>query len=418
MRTLLRVSALLLAFLLGLSPQADAKIRAPQRSPLTESRIGYLRVVHADDFARGRSRWLYHVEEVGTTTHVPLRFTGPPPAPANAGSLVTVTGTMTAGTLGVTQTGTRRLTVLETPMRAAVASVDRKTLVLLVHFTDAAVSCTAPQMRAMFFDHPTGQGIDDMYTASSHGALQLTGSVHGPYTIPYASTSPCNVYAWGKAADAAAVAQGVPVSTYRHRVYLMPQRNSCGYAGLGTGSGYTTSAWSFRCAAPDVAAHELGHNFALQHAATPSGEYADLSDPMGSAGPGLRLFNAPHTEAMGWLLSGQGVTATTSGVYTLGGLGQTPTERTGIRVLKIAKPDTKETYYLSYRLPVGFDAKLPATYVNRVTIHRYAGEGYKTFLIKILGDGEKFTDTVNGMIVTQIGHDATTATVQVAIVQP
>ena len=136
---------------------------------------------------------------------------------------------------------------------------------------------------------------------------------------------------------------------------------------------------------------------------------------MGNSGVGLRGLNAPHTEQMGWLLAGKSITAKTSGTYTLGGLLQAEPGCTQIRVLKIAKPDTKEVYYFSYRIPVGHDARVPAQYLNRVSVHRYGGGAAKTFLVKTLGDGERFIDTMNGLTVTQLRHDASTATVQVGL---
>ena len=86
------------------------------------------------------------------------------------------------------------------------------------------------------------------------------------------------------------------------------------------------------------------------------------------------------------------------------------------QALKIAKRDTNEYYYFSYRLPLGFDATLASTYTNRVNVHRYAGSGaVYTYFLQGLADGSSFTDPVNSITVTQVSHDVNTATVQVAL---
>src|SRR5215471_20363992 len=73
-------------------------------------------------------------------------------------------------------------------------------------------------------------------------------------------------------------------------------------------------------------------------------------------------------------------------------------------------------HYFSYRLPLGFDANLASTYTNQVNVHRYPGSGAVfTYFLQGLTDGSSFTDTINGVTVTQMDHDVNTATVQVAL---
>jgi hypothetical protein len=232
----------------------------------------------------------------------------------------------------------------------------------------------------------------------------------------YSTTSPCDYYAWANAAEAAAIASGVNLSQYTRRVYVLPSQNSCGYTGLGTIGGNPSQAWSFRCDLHDVFGHELGHNLGTQHASTPSSEYGDTSDIMGYAGIGLRHMNAPHKEELGWLPAGQVLTVTQSGTYKIAPLELHPTETVAPQALKIAKQNTNEYYYFSYRLPLGFDVNLASTYTNRVNVHRYPGSGAVfTYFLQGLADGSSFMDTINGVTVTQVGHDVNTATVQVTL---
>jgi hypothetical protein len=127
-------------------------------------------------------------------------------------------------------------------------------------------------------------------------------------------------------------------------------------------------------------------------------------------------MNAPHKEELGWLPAGQVVTVTQSGTYKIAPLELHPAETVAPQALKIAKRDTNEYYYFSYRLPLGFDANLASTYTNRVNVHRYAGSGaVYTYFLQGLADGSSFTDAVNGVTVTQVSHDVNTATVQVTL---
>jgi hypothetical protein len=86
------------------------------------------------------------------------------------------------------------------------------------------------------------------------------------------------------------------------------------------------------------------------------------------------------------------------------------------QVLKIAKPDTNEYYYLSYRRPLGFDANLSSTYLDQLNIHRYKGSGtVQTYFLDALLDGESFVDAVNGMTIIQKSRTNDYVTVQVSL---
>jgi hypothetical protein len=84
------------------------------------------------------------------------------------------------------------------------------------------------------------------------------------------------------------------------------------------------------------------------------------------------------------------------------------------QALKIAKPDTNEYYYLSYRQPLGFDANLSSFYLGGLNVHRYQGSGaVQTYFLDSLLDGESFIDAVNGITITQISHSDVNVTIQV-----
>lgn len=376
---------------------------------------GKLHVVHADDMDHSRSQFLYHLEELNTKRFRRLYFLDTPPSHSHAGAIVTVRGHGHGDDIVIAAANDTALTTAAPTAVPAVVG-EQKTLVLVANFTDAAVSCSTTKIRDTVFTDPLNKSIDDLYQEASYGQLWLTGDVHGAYNINYSSTSACDFYAWSYAAEMAAQAQGVNLNAYSRKVYVLPNKNACGYVGLGTIGGNPSQSWIFACDMPDAFAHELGHNLGNHHASTPSSEYGDNSDIMGYSNVGLRHMNAPHKEAMGWLPTTQVVTVTQDGTYTIAPLALNPANTVAPQVLKIAKRDTNEFYYFSYRRPLGFDASLATMYTDRVNVHRYSGSGASyTYFLQALSDGGSLQDTVNGITVTQLSHDTAKATLRVSM---
>jgi hypothetical protein len=81
--------------------------------------------------------------------------------------------------------------------------------------------------------------------------------------------------------------------------------------------------------------------------------------------------------------------------------------------VRVAKPDTGTTYFLSYRRRIGYDAGMRPSYADRTSIHTH-GFG-NTLLVAFLADGETFHDTANGITFTQLAHDAGSATIAVSM---
>jgi len=207
---------------------------------------------------------------------------------------------------------------------------------------------------------------------------------------------------------------------------VLPRYNelSCGWAGIANvGCGSFCRSWVAEGESPMVFAHELGHNLYMAHAGTDpendgvtNSTYGDYSDPMGLSRAWHR-FNGAHAEQMGWLRAETGAVATvvSGGIYEIAPIGADPATATAPRTLKIAKADSAEYYYLTYRQPTGYDDSLSSTYTRGVNVHRYLGSGYNvTSFVKSLGDAESFIDAVNDVTVTQLGHDANSATVEIA----
>ena len=247
------------------------------------------------------------------------------------------------------------------------------------------------------FTSATDASIDRLYQETSFGQVSFSGTVVGPYTINYSSTDACDTTAWADAADAAAASANP--GSYARKVYVLPP-STCPAAGIGEVATLPSRAWVFTCDIADVYAHELGHNLGMQHAATPSGEYADDSDFMGQGENILRQVDAPHKVEMGWLPSGQASVVSSDGQYTVTALESDPASAASPQALKIFKPDTGEYYYVSYRASIGFDANLwCCPYLGHLSVHRWLAPANKswpsdnTYLLAVLDDGQTFTES-------------------------
>jgi hypothetical protein len=128
-----------------------------------------------------------------------------------------------------------------------------------------------------------------------------------------------------------------------------------------------------------------------------------------------RQVNGPHKDQMGWLAPARVLDAAASGTYAIGALETTPADPSLRQLIRVAKPDTNGTYYLSYRRRTGYDVGMRADYADRTSIHTHRGGGTNTLFVADLADGESFHDAANGITITQVAHDATAASVAIAM---
>jgi hypothetical protein len=341
---------------LGNSPFAD---QLGSEEPITVT--GILNILIEDDFANKRSKTNYFLKDAKTKETYKLRFSKKAPGHLRSGATVKIRGRAKGRELylALDERGNESI---ETVLPAAVTVPgEQKTIVLVVDFFDATVSCSVDEIQDIMFTDPLDNSIDDFYQETSSGNVWFTGDVVGPYTINYEGAGTCAYSSWAAAADVAAQADGVNFRAYDRKLYVFPRENTCGWAGLGTIGGSPSHAWIFRCDAINVFGHELGHNLGMHHASTPTSEYGDYSDVMGIP---LHQVNAPHREQMGWINSRQINNISESGVYDIAPLGFDSLQALAPQVLKITKPDTDEYYYLSYRQPIEFDSNLSSDYLD------------------------------------------------------
>jgi hypothetical protein len=396
-------------YALGLSILADD---SEEETPVTVT--GELTILHADDFANKRGNFFYSLKDVKTNKIFNLHFAKKSPLHLRSGAIVTVRGKAKGQELFLAADEEEKKSIETVVPATEAVTGEQRTIVLVVNFLDASVSCSIDAIQDLMFNDHYDNSIDDFYQETSFGNVWFTGDVVGPYTIDYTSTGTCEFSAWANAADAAAQADGIYLSAYDRKVYVFPKVNPCGYGGLGTVGGNPSRAWIFYCGMDDLFAHELGHNLGMHHAATLTSEYGDRSDVMAIAGVGLRQVNAPHKEQMGWVTPEQVLTVSEDGIYDIAPLEVHSLDALAHQVLKIAKSDTNEYYYLSYRRPLGFDANLSSTYCDRLNVHRYKGSGaVQTYFLDALLEGETFEDAVNGVTITALSRNNDYMTVQV-----
>ncbi len=396
---------------------------------------GEVLIVHIDDFERDKSRFAYYLRDLASNTVFRLRFERQPPGTLRTGDKVTVRGRAVGRKLwvgeiaaGVEQDGGAAIQPQEAGIAAAAG--ERRTLLMVINMTTAPGyygETTAQEGAGVLFTD--GYSVDSVYRESSFGQLAFPGDRPTDVIIlddiPY--NAGCPFYTIAADADSAASAAGIDLSTYQHKIYLVPPASisDCTWLALGElGSFGSTSprrSWSTRNEAV-VHAHEIGHNLAWHHAATDpdnngtvNSEYGDISDVMGYCCY-TRKFNAPHMDQIGWFdsIAGTVVDVTAGGDYTIAVLGSDPNLSSDPQVLRIDRLDSVNDYYLSYRQPIGLDAGISATYTSGVNIHHANPTGIWSYFIDALANGESFIDAANGLTVTQTAKGADFVTVNIS----
>lgn len=299
---------------------------------------------------------------------------------------------------------------------ATTPTTTKRLAIMLVNFQDNTTQpFTTAQVQSTYFT--ATDSIKKYFEEGSFGQWTLEGDVFGYYTLPMnqvaagGCTGSTYMYSLSAAADAAATAAGVNLSTYTNKVYIFPKQTNCGWSGLGQmGAGKSWINVISTTQMSGTGAHELGHNFNLHHASsfnctnsagtrvtlyggictsTGSNEYGDPYDIMGKSTHRMH-FNGFHKGVTAnngpqWLSSTNIVTlnpTTTGGTYTIKPLGQ-PTTQT--QVIRVPVPNYGY-YYFEFRQQSGVFENYTGALIPGATgvLVHVAGEFTSTAQSKLL----------------------------------
>ncbi len=298
-----------------------------------------------------------------------------------------------------------------------------------------AIRVDFPDLVGVPFSDTTGtnliSGLNGFYSESSYGragfALVGQGSDYTPtFRMPtnasYYGTN--NLYNQLRTdARNAATAAGYVLDNYNFDLICMGSVPGFNWSGLGYVG--ATGAWLRNSFGTGVSAHELGHNFGLNHAnfwdtsglsiignTGTSVEYGDSFDTMGAASAGNNHFNARYKRYLNWLTTNEVTTVTTSGTYRV--FCHDNTNSTGIRALNIAK-NVSTNYWIEFRQKFTSNKWL----MNGASL-RWAQSGNQKSLLldtspgsydaktdAALVIGRTFSDKVSGIHITPIGKGGT-----------
>jgi len=431
--------------LIALSSVPFALPAAEPASPVTLEGTFVMQV--ADDFEHGRSRTLHLLRERRSNELVELQLSPQQAKQIRPGQQLRVSGRRSGKVLAA-DSGVDSVAVLTEAASLAPANGIRRVINIIIDITDGtgvthAINgeCDGTEKilaGEMFGVRGYSRYVDGCFRESSNelvafGGASYPGTATDVVRVAITEPSPslasiCPYDAWAASADAAAIARGVDLSAYQHRMYVLPMTTSgCWWAGLAyVGCGESCQAWvrsytdnqhsTGPCGLRDAMAHELGHNLGTWHARTDSNndgisdcEYCDTTDIMGYALDALRGFNAPRRDRMGWLGADQIVDGASGGVFTISALGMQNSPYP--QVVKIVPP-SGWPYWLSYRARLGYDTGIESYHFDKLHVHRADESGF-SYLITELADGATHVDANLNLTVRQLSHTADSATLEV-----
>jgi len=426
-----------------------------------ETLSGVLEALYIETFKESHPEEQYELRT--NTGNVSLDFADGGPA-GLAGATIEVTGHRTGRTLHVassrpgrdlrirrmpTSTELQSTATLEgtapasdttatTASLTTAAIVTKNLAVILINFKD---NTSTPFTRSDVQARVTGTtGIKPFFEEESKGRWSVSGTVFGWYTLNTTSTS-CDWSTWTTMGSNAVTAAGNSLSGYTNFLYVIPDTNACGWAGVAYVNG-TKSVMNGNISV-QVMTHELGHNYGLGHAnalyctsgttrvaisSTSNCTSKAYQDPFSTMGNNaLRHNHGSQLGEIGFLTSSEKVIATPGNTYTIAphlGSGAT-------KLVRVPRGDG--TYLdLDLRTPYGvfdnFATGSPATV--GVTIRLAVGSASPTSSPKgtdlidttpsttDLKDapllvGRTLTDPVSGLSIKTLSSDSSGVKVQV-----
>jgi hypothetical protein len=339
----------------------------------------------------------------------------------------------------------------------------RTVLVLLMQISGQPAPGSADTVRSIVFTAPNSANA--FIQAETFGQLSLTGrlrgdgDVYGPYVIQSKQKSDvCDNIGWGTdAKQKFTQATGMDAEAWDNVIYVF-QSSACNFSGVaeigqlpigGARHVWVNPVLSNGVPTTSVIAHELGHNFGVDHAgglvcaaggvrisfseacAADAGQLTNqYLDPFDVMGSGARQESAYHKWESAWLPSSSVLSVTRSGTYLVAPEEQASND---LQLLEVPRGAGLPSYWLDFRQPFGtFFDNFAATdpVVNGVTI-RYANSSTmphpsKSWLIDTtpstdsfadapLGVGRTYTDAARGVSVTTVSVSAQGALVKISV---
>jgi hypothetical protein len=315
----------------------------------------------------------------------------------------------------------RPVTAMAQPARNATAWS-----ILLCRFSDVSAEQEPPSYFADFLtDAGLGMGgVADYFKDQSNGLLSLAGSqVEGWYTEPYtvAQDKPLDRGTRIQHCVDAAASAGYNVPAGNRVLAILNAYGDVGeVGGLGGRVVLDPSDWNV-----EIAAHEMGHSYGLNHSySNTGGVYDDPWDDMSAArvysfqtanfGPAGVGFVGYQRDKLGWLPIGRVITMGADGVGSKA-ITLAPVDAQGVPgPLLVRIPfdpgDLSHYYTVEYQQQTGWSAGIPA---NIVLIHEVQG-GKPTLLRNLAGDKSPVQSlNANGVQITVNSVSGNHATVTI-----
>jgi len=246
-------------------------------APLDQVR-GSLVITVADYFTENRSETRYFIKDQSQPGRtVEILFATKPPDGLRTGTMVTgrghINGTSLENAEIMAAEPTREMSPRSTGPRSAGMSLPtitpaagvQSTLIYNLNSAATKNNFTNAQLDSAMFAQ-TGMTVNTLYQEISFGSVSHVGNAVGPYTIAPPTT--CDIDNIQSQADQAAMAAGIDISLYPHRIYMMPNEmvQICYWTGTSYIGGNPGLSWVdtgyFNPENTDIyviLAHEFGH---------------------------------------------------------------------------------------------------------------------------------------------------------------